>query len=135
MLPRLLKGSPMFIVDSQVHIWEADTPERPWPTPLAKSHKNRASFSKDELIKEMDAAGGSRAILVPPSWQGDSNDTVIAAARQHPDRFAVMGRMDVDDRTNEDLVVHLKQKTGMIGLRQTFKTGEALSTAETEWLW
>jgi len=125
----------MFITDCQVHVWEANTPERPWPTPLAKSHKNRASFTKEDLLAEMDAAGVSRAILVPPSWQGDSNDTVIAAARAHPDRFAVMGRIDTDDASNTEVVENLKERTGMKGLRLTYATGEAFSTPQNEWLW
>jgi len=31
-------------------------------------------FSKDDLLREMDAAGVQRAVLVPPSWEGERND-------------------------------------------------------------
>ena len=81
----------MLIVDAQVHTWAASTPERSWsgggepqrPTP----------FSNEELLKEMNAAGVHRAVLVPPGWEGARNDLALAAARAHPDRFAVMGRI------------------------------------------
>jgi len=120
----------MLVVDAQVHIWPANTPEQPWP-PLRKSHKNRPSFSKDELLREMDAAGVTRAVLVPPSWQGDSNDLVLEAARLHPDRFAVMGRLAVDRPENAVVVPTVKQ-AGMAGLRLTVSSGQL---AGLDWLW
>ena len=46
---------------------------------------------KDELLREMDAAGVTGAVIVPPSWEGERNDLAPAAAAR-PDRFAVMGR-------------------------------------------
>ena len=81
----------MLIVDAQVHIWGANTAERPWPTGRSAPHRPQP-FSKDDLLKEMDAARVARVVLVPPSWEGDRNDLALEAARLHPDRFAVMGR-------------------------------------------
>jgi L-fuconolactonase len=46
----------------------------------------------------MDAAGVARVVIVPPSWEGDRNDLALAAARLHPDRFAVMGRPSAEPR-------------------------------------
>ena len=42
----------------------------------------------------LDAAGVSRVVIVPPSWEGDRNDLALAAVKSHPDRFAIMGRID-----------------------------------------
>jgi L-fuconolactonase len=81
----------MFIVDAQVHIWGADTPERPWPQGRSRPHRPQP-FTAEDLLREMDAAGVARAVLVPPSWEGDRNDLALAAAAAYPDRFAVMGR-------------------------------------------
>ncbi len=82
----------MLIVDAQVHIWGADTSERPWP-PSGRGRAHRPEpFSRDDLLREMDVAGVARAVIVPPSWEGDRNDLALEAARLHPDRFAVMGR-------------------------------------------
>jgi len=38
----------------------------------------------------------SRVVIVPPSWKGDRNDLGLAAARRHPKRFAVMGRLAIE---------------------------------------
>jgi L-fuconolactonase len=35
-------------------------------------------------------------IIVPPSWEGERNDLALVAARLHPDRFAVMGRLALE---------------------------------------
>lgn len=79
----------MLIVDAQVHIWAASTPERPWP----KRHApHRAQpFGAEDLLDEMNAAGVDASIIVPPGWEGDRNDLGVEAARLHPTRFAVMG--------------------------------------------
>ena len=82
------------IVDSQVHIWGENTPERPWPAVQAVKAQRDIPLGQDELLREMDAAGVSRVVIVPPSWEGDRNDLGLAAAREHPQRFAVMGRID-----------------------------------------
>jgi predicted TIM-barrel fold metal-dependent hydrolase len=82
------------ITDAQVHLFEADTPSRPWPRDADRMAAPRASFSAAEMLAEMDAIGVGRAVIVPPVWAGDENDTALAAARAHPGRFAVMGRFD-----------------------------------------
>jgi L-fuconolactonase len=86
----------MQIVDGQVHIWAASTPERPWlpPAPNIPAPHKPVPFTKDDLLREMNAAGVQGAILVTPMWEGVRNDLVLAAAQAHPDRFAVMGRLD-----------------------------------------
>jgi len=127
----------MFVADSQVHIWAANTPERPWRTGPSNVPHRAQPFSKDDLLREMDAAGVARATLTPPSMEGDRNDLVLEAARLHPDRFAVMGRIPIDRPENAALVPELKQQQGMMGLRITFVSGgQSLSSAASlDWLW
>jgi predicted TIM-barrel fold metal-dependent hydrolase len=50
----------MLVVDAQVHIWGADTPERPWPPGNAHRAHRPQPFSKDDLLAEMAAAGVDR---------------------------------------------------------------------------
>ncbi|HYX91124.1 MAG TPA: hypothetical protein VE782_06155, partial [Myxococcaceae bacterium] len=57
------------IVDSQVHIWGANTSERPWPE-RTQPHR-QLPLGAEELLGYMDEGGVDRAILVPPSWEGD----------------------------------------------------------------
>jgi hypothetical protein len=84
----------MYIVDSQVHIWGADTPDRPWPPGRAHEAQKPYPVTKDMLIREMDAAAVSRIVLVPPSWEGDRNDLALEAARQQIERW---GAVDAPD--------------------------------------
>ena len=79
----------MTVIDSQVHVWPADRPDRR----LGKSGLDRTPFGYDEFLVAMDRSGVDRAILVPPSFDGDRNDYASEAARKHPDRFAIMGRI------------------------------------------
>jgi L-fuconolactonase len=59
----------VFIVDAQVHIWGENTPQRPWP---ARHQPHRAvPLAKETLLREMDTAGVARAVIVPPSWEGE----------------------------------------------------------------
>jgi L-fuconolactonase len=126
----------MLIADAQVHIWAASTPERPWPA-RHKPHRDEP-FGKDEVLKEMDAAGVNRVVIVPPSWEGDRNDVALAAARAHPDRFAVMGRIDPEAPGAREMLPKWRRQSGMLGLRFTFhRPGlrEPLTEGRLDWLW
>lgn len=125
----------MKITDAQVHIWAADTPERPWPR-QGRAHPHRDTpFSCDDLVKEMDAAGVDRAVLVPPSWEGDRNDLALEACRRFPERFAVMGRFDPDPAQESKLAVW-RDQPGMKGLRFSYRADNAwLGDGSADWMW
>src|SRR5881296_4634782 len=128
----------MHIVDSQVHIWGADTPDRPWPPGRAHQAQKPHPVTKDMLLGEMDTAGVSRVVLVPPSWEGDRNDLALEAARLHPDRFAVMGRLALERRESRVLVADWRKQPGMLGMRFTFHTDVSrpwLTDGTADWLW
>src|SRR5439155_1130095 len=82
-------------VDAQVHIWGADTRDRPWPPGRAHQAQKPYPVTRDLVLAGMKEAGVDRAVLVPPSWEGDRNDLALEAARLYPDRFAVMGRLAI----------------------------------------
>src|SRR5262249_51434568 len=105
----------MFIVDSQVHIWGANTPKRPWPENHVQPHRE-LPHGTDELLHSMDAAGVSRAVLVPPSWEGNRNDLVLEAIHEHPDRFAAMVRIDLEAANAHNLIVNWERQPGVLGL-------------------
>jgi hypothetical protein len=86
----------------------------------------------------MDLAGVSRAVLVPPSWEGERNDLALEAAGQYPDRFAVMGRLNLQDPASRDAVPGWKQQPGMLGMRFTFHNQHNrhfLTDGSADWLW
>ena len=125
----------MRIVDAQVHIWAADTADRPWPASGRSSPHRSEPFSAADLLAEMDAAGVDRAVLVPPSWEGDRNDLALEACRQHPDRFAIMGRLDMDP-ANASALATWRTQPGMLGLRFTLRPQHTwLTDGSGEWLW
>ncbi|RYY29078.1 MAG: amidohydrolase [Sphingomonadales bacterium] len=118
------------IVDAQIHVWGADCPGRAWPQAgqdgrTAAPHLPQP-LSAAEILIEMEAAGVARAILVPPSWEGERNDIALAAATLHPRRFAVMGRIPTAIST----LAGWRDTPGMLGAR-------IILTSETEedWLW
>jgi L-fuconolactonase len=124
------------IVDSQVHIWGANTPGRPWPARAAPQRDT--PWSAEEVLGEMNAAGVERVIIVPPSWEGDRNDLAIAAARAHPDRFAVMGRLDPEAPGARDRIPGWKAQPGMLGMRFSFHTPvlrQPLIDGKFDWVW
>jgi predicted TIM-barrel fold metal-dependent hydrolase len=128
----------MLIVDSQVHIWGADTPQRPWPPGRAAQAHRPRPFSRDDLLREIDAAGVARVVIVPPSWEGDYNDLALEAARLYPDRFAVMGRIPIEKPESRALIPDWRRQPGMLGVRLTFHTAVQrpwLTDGTADWFW
>lgn len=126
------------LVDSQVHIWSRNTSDRPW-APNGASHVHRATpLTAQELVAAMDGAGVHRAILVPPSWEGDRNDVVLEAVQEYPGRFAAMGRLAVNHEENDHLIDRWLDQPGMLGIRLTFSRGEQrdwLTNGMVDWFW
>jgi len=123
------------IVDAQVHIWKANTPDRPWrPGRVAQLPE---PFTIDKLLPMMNEGGIDRAVIVPPSWEGDRNDYALEAVRRYPDRFAVMGRLPLDAPKNAALLPHWKKQPGMLGIRVTFHAPQWtwLTDGTTDWFW
>jgi predicted TIM-barrel fold metal-dependent hydrolase len=101
----------MLVVDAQIHLWSKGTtlpPHRAEP------------YSAEQALADMDTAGVDGAIIHPPSWDTDSNEIAVAAARAHPKRFAILGRLDLDKPESRALVDGWKQRPGMVGFRFTF---------------
>ena len=92
----------MLVTDSGLHIWRAPTPERPW-MPGRTAHLPEP-IGYENLRERMLEAGVGRAILIPPSWEGDRVDYALEAAKRHPDRFAVMGRIPLKNPQSVDLL-------------------------------
>jgi len=123
------------IVDAQVHLWKANTPDRPWlPNRVAQLPE---PFTVEQLVPMMDEAGVDRAVIVPPSWEGDRNDCAIDAVRRYPERFAIMGRIPVNDPNAAKLLPDWKKQPGMRGIRLTFHPPQWrwLSDGSVDWFW
>jgi predicted TIM-barrel fold metal-dependent hydrolase len=123
------------IVDSQVHLWKAESPDWPWlpgfPPQLPEP------MTIERLLPMMDEAGVDRVVVVPPSWPGDRNDYGIEAVKRYPDRFRVMGRIPLQNPDAAKLLPHWKEQPGLVGIRVLFVGPRApwLTDGSAEWFW
>lgn len=127
----------MLVTDAQVHVWEISRPGRPWPPARNEPHR-QDGFRADAMLKEMDAAGVDRAVIVPPTWVGEGNETGLEAAAAYPARFAVMGRFDVDASDARQRLQGWLQQPHMLGIRMTFghlPRTERLDDGSLNWFW
>jgi predicted TIM-barrel fold metal-dependent hydrolase len=125
----------MLIVDAQVHIWSAPTPERPWPAGLKPQRTEPLGVY--ELLQSMPVAGVDRVVLVPPRIEGGRNDLSLEAAQRYPDRFAVMGKLDPTAPESREQLRGWRRQAGMLGLRFTLKNALEfhLTQGHMDWLW
>ena len=128
----------MLIIDSQVHIWAPEAPDRPYARENASKPHRPNPLGHEELLREMDNAGVARCVLVPPTWEADRNDTSLAAARLYPERFAVMGRIGLTAPESRALIVRWKEQPHMLGIRMVFNQQQSerlLDEDAADWLW
>jgi predicted TIM-barrel fold metal-dependent hydrolase len=121
----------MLVVDAQVHIWGSGPPTNP-------AHRQVSVFSKDDLLKEMDEAGVDAALIHPPGWDPNANELAVEAARQHPDRLAILGNFPLDRPESRALIDGWKSRPGMLGLRFVFNQPHQrswLTDGTVDWLW
>jgi L-fuconolactonase len=128
----------MTIIDAQVHIWPPETPQRPYVREDASRPHRPVNLAYEDLLREMAAAGVDRAILVPPSWEGYRNDYALEAARKYPDRFAVMGKVPLNDPASKARIATWLAQPGMRGFRISFRhsgTHSFLDDGTADWFW
>ena len=91
-----------FIIDSQVHAYEANNPSRPWQGFL----QGPAQATGDDMVKAMGEVGVDGALLVSPfSLYGYDASYALEVHRAHPDKFGLIKPFDVKSETiREDLL-------------------------------
>lgn len=120
----------MFIVDSQVHLWK--------DAKMGPPHRQVPSFTVDDLLAEMDAAGVGGVVITPPNLGEPVNAQAVEAARAHPDRFCILGNFDLTSPDRENIVARWKDRPGMLGMRFTLSAPEQKSwwtDGSLDWLW
>lgn len=128
----------MTIIDAQVHIWQADSPQRPHITEDASKPHQENPLTYARLLEAMNRAGVDRVILVPPSWDGYRNDYALEAAQKHSERFAVMGKVPLNDPASKDKLPAWLNQPGMKGFRISFRhsgTHSFLDDGTADWFW
>jgi predicted TIM-barrel fold metal-dependent hydrolase len=104
----------MPIIDSQVHAYEADTPKRPWRSvPNWPDH-----VTGDEMVAAMDEVGVDGAIFVSPfSMYGYDASYAVEVQQAHPDRFAIVKPVDLDNSEVADVIANWKRTPGAVAIR------------------
>jgi predicted TIM-barrel fold metal-dependent hydrolase len=95
-------------------------------------------FTAEDCIREMDAAGVTRALLIPPAFDGGRPDYSIAAAERYPGRFGVVGRLSLTDPAAPTQMEQWAEEKHGYGLRFAFFLPEQkaqLSDGSIDWLW
>src|ERR1700723_3571124 len=113
-LPRAEAGQGALIIDSQVHAYAANTPERPWHNvPNWPAH-----VTGDEMVAAMDKLGIDAAIYISPfsMYQYDAS-YAVDVRRAHPDRFALVKPVNPDDPGVADVIAEWKKTPGTVGIR------------------
>src|SRR5688572_2401578 len=123
------------IVDSQIHLWKENTPDRPW-VPGATPQLPEP-FTIERLVPMMDEAGVDRVVIVPPNLEGTRLDYAQEAVRRYPGRFAIMGRIALDDPQTASRFPSWKQQLGVVGIRLNIAGEQArwLTDGTADWFW
>jgi L-fuconolactonase len=101
-------------IDSQVHTYERDRPERPWIGTLA----GPAEVTGDDMVAAMDAVGVDGALLVSPwsMYRFDASYALEVHAR-HPGRFGLIKPFDPRSESVSEEVAEWSTMPGAVGAR------------------
>ncbi len=104
----------MPIIDSQVHAYERNHPERPWVGTLAGPEE----VTGDQMVAAMGAVGVDGAILVSPYslYRYDASYVLEVHAR-HPGRFGLVKPFDPTQADAADAVASWAATPGVVGAR------------------
>jgi predicted TIM-barrel fold metal-dependent hydrolase len=121
----------MFIVDSQIHLWENAR--------MSAQHRQIPTYSVDDALAEMAGGGVDAAVIHPPSTLGEKvNEIAVAAVTAHPDKFCILGHFDLQAPNREEIVRNWRQRPGMLGFRFTFNQPHQQgwwTDGSLDWFW
>ncbi len=121
----------MLIVDSQIHLWQN--------AKMSAHHRQTPTYSEDDALAEMAAAGVDAAVLHPPSTLGEAvNVQAVEAVKHHPDKFCILGHFDLQAPNGREIVRNWRQRPGMLGFRFTFNQPHQQgwwTDGSLDWLW
>ena len=102
------------MIDSQVHAYERDRPERPWSGFL----RGPAEVTGDDMVAAMDAVGVDGALLVSPftMYRYDASYALEVYAK-HPGRFGLIKPFDPQSEAVADEIAEWAGTPGVVGAR------------------
>ena len=123
------------IVDAHIHMWPANTPERPWVP--GRRPQLPEPFTIERVVPMIDDAGVDRVVIVPPTLEGERLDYGQEAAKRHPGRFGIMGLINLNDPTTARRFPTWREQPGVLGIRLNIAGEQALWLADgtADWFW
>ena len=108
-------------IDSQVHAYERNSPERPWQGFLDGPDE----VTGDDMVAAMDAVGVDGALLVSPysMYRFDASYALEVYAK-HPGRFGIIRPFDPESETIADAMAEWTGTPGVVGARIMLTYGE-----------
>ena len=108
-------------IDSQVHAYERNSPERPWQGFLDGPDE----VTGDDMVAAMDAVGVNGALLVSPysMYRFDASYALEVHAR-HPGKFGIIRPFDPESETIADDMAEWTGTPGVVGARIMLTYGE-----------
>ena len=115
----MANGTPT--IDSQVHAYERNSPERPWQGFLDGPDE----VTGDDMVAAMDAVGVDGALLVSPysMYRFDASYALEVYAK-HPGRFGIIRPFDPESETIADDMAEWTGTPGVVGARIMLTYGE-----------
>ena len=134
-LPQAARPQRRIIVDSQIHMWKASTPDRPWVPGTRPQLPEPMTIER--VVPMIDEAGVDRVVIVPPTLEGERVDYGQEAARRYPGRFATMGHIRLDDPGEARRLPAWRQQPAVLGIRLNIAGAQAkwLTDGTTDWFW
>jgi len=104
----------MLTIDSQVHTYERNRPERPWAGFLHGPEE----VTGDDMVAAMDAVGVDGALLISPyaMYRFDGSYALDVYAK-HPGRFGLIKPFDTTDPAVADKIADWAARDGTVGAR------------------
>jgi predicted TIM-barrel fold metal-dependent hydrolase len=103
------------IIDAHTHIWVTDAKKYPWQPVGGYIPEKEASVAT--LLRQMDAAGVERAVLVQPTPYGWDNSYLIDSFQAYPDRLRAVGLVDPHSPGATAALRRLVEQEGIKGVR------------------
>ncbi len=104
----------MHAIDAHCHIWTPDTTNYALGPGYWRAHMVPLSFTKEQLIAEMEQVDVDKVVLIQMSFYGYDNSYMLDAIKAHPDKFRGVGviEQDAGDPTAAMLELQARGCTG-----------------------
>ncbi len=108
-------------IDSQVHAYERNRPERPWQGFL----QGPDEVTGDDMVAAMDSVGVDGALLVSPySMYGYDASYALEVYAKHPGKFGLIRPFDAESESIDDEMAEWTATPGVVGARIMLAYGE-----------